>query len=160
MPARSSTSPDAAAASRSWTSGSRSAELIPLAGPAGRLSPMRSGRRALVASALAGAAFLSAGCGGKSGLGAGAAGIVPASAPAYIAVDTDAGSSQWKTVDELAGRFPDKQKGVDTIKRELRKDLGLAWEHDIKPALGPELDLAWLDFANNGENIVALLRPN
>jgi hypothetical protein len=121
---------------------------------------MRSGRRALVASALAGAAFLSAGCGGKSGLGAGAAGIVPASAPAYIAVDTDAGSSQWKTVDELAGRFPDKQKGVDTIKRELRKDPGLAWEHDIKPALGPELDLAWLDFANNGENIVALMQPN
>ena len=120
---------------------------------------MRLGRLALVAAALTGAAFLAAGCGGTSGLGAGAAGIVPASVPAYIAVDTDPGSSQWKTVNDLAGRFPDKQKAVDSIERELRKDPGLDWQREIKPALGPEVDIVWLDLANNGENFVALMQP-
>jgi hypothetical protein len=120
---------------------------------------MRSGRLALVAAALAGAAFLAAGCGGTSGLGAGAAGIVPASVPAYIAIDTDPDSSQWKTVNDLAGRFPDKQKAVDSIKRDLRKDPGLDWDRDIKPALGPEVDVVWLDLAHDGQDAVGLMQP-
>jgi hypothetical protein len=61
-------------------------------------------------------------------------------------------------VNDLASKFPDKQKGVDEIKKSLR-DEGFDWEHDVKPALGPEVDIVWLDFANDGENIVALLQP-
>jgi hypothetical protein len=30
----------------------------------------------------------------------------------------------------------------------------------VKPALGPELDFVWLDFENDGENVVALMQPD
>jgi hypothetical protein len=100
-----------------------------------------------------------AGCGGTEGVGAGASDIVPASVPAFVAVDTDPASSQWKTVDALASRFPDKQKGVSALKRDLREEEGIDWEKDVKPALGKELDLAWLDFRRSGKNFVLLMQP-
>jgi uncharacterized protein DUF3352 len=105
-------------------------------------------------------AFVLAGCGGTtSGIGAGASDLVPASAPVFVAINTDPDSSQWKTVDALASKFPDKQKGIDAIKRDLRKDDGIDWEKDVKPAIGKELDAVWLDFENDGENFVVLMQP-
>jgi hypothetical protein len=104
-------------------------------------------------------ALVTAGCGGTtSQIGTGASGLVPASAPAFMAVDTDPGSSQWRTIDALASRFPDKQKAIDSIKSDLSKQ-GVDWEKDVRPALGSELDFAWLDFNNNGQNFVALAQP-
>jgi Protein of unknown function (DUF3352) len=129
-----------------------------------RYGPARSGHtnpsmRLAVIVALAGAlALVGGGCGGTETAGSGAGGIVPAGVPAFASVDTDPGSSQWQAVDELASKFPDKQKAVDAIRKELRKE-GFEWEKDVKPALGPEVDLVWLDFAGGGENIVALLQP-
>jgi hypothetical protein len=120
---------------------------------------MGARRLTLAAAAICGSAALATGCGGTAGAGNGAAGVVPASVSAYIAIDSDPDSSQWKTVNDLAGHFPDKQKGVDSIKKELRKDPGLDWERDLKPALGPEIDVVWLDFAHDGENVVALMQP-
>jgi Protein of unknown function (DUF3352) len=108
---------------------------------------------------LAGAlALLGGGCGGTETAGSSASGIIPAGVPAFVSVDTDPDSPQWDTVDTLASKFPDKQRAVDAAKKELRKE-GFDWEHDLKPALGPEVDIVWLDFANDGENIVALLQP-
>jgi hypothetical protein len=108
---------------------------------------------------LAATALLAAGCGGTTEqIGVGASSIVPASAPAFIAIDSDPSSSQWQTINALAGKFPDKQKGVDSIKRDMRKD-GVDWERDVKPSLGPEIDFVWLDFENDGENFVALTKP-
>src|SRR5437763_8301479 len=106
-----------------------------------------------------GLALVAAGCGGTtSQIGTGASGLVPASAPAFIAVDTDPGSSQWQTIDQLASRFPGKQKAIDSLKADLRKQ-GVDWEADVKPALGKELDFAWLDFENNGRDFVLLVQP-
>jgi hypothetical protein len=104
------------------------------------------------------AVLAAAGCGGTQGTGTGASDIVPVSAAAFIQVDTDPGSAHWKAVNELAGRFPDKQKAVDSLKKEMRSS-GLDWEKDVKPALGKELDLVWLDFARGGKDFVALLKP-
>jgi hypothetical protein len=104
-------------------------------------------------------ALAAAGCGGTETTGSSASGIVPAGVPAFISINTDPDSSQWDTVDQLASKFPDKQKAVDAAKKELRKE-GFDWERDLKPALGPEVDLVWLDFASGGENIVGLLQPN
>jgi hypothetical protein len=75
----------------------------------------------------------------------------------FLAIDTDLDSSQWQTVNELANKFPDKQKAIDSIKQQLTKN-GLDWEEDLKPALGPELDVVMLDLAHPGET-VALLQP-
>jgi len=107
----------------------------------------------------AAATLAAAGCGGTTAqVGSGASSIVPASAPAFIAFDTNASSSQWQTIDALAAKFPDKQKAVDQIKKEMSKD-GVSWDTDVKPALGDELDVVWLDFANDGQNFVVLLQP-
>jgi hypothetical protein len=118
-----------------------------------------SGRFALTAAALSGCAALAAGCGAASRTAGGAAGIVPASAPAFVAIDTDLGSAQWQTVDDLASRFPDKQKAIDSLENDLRKQGGIDWSRDVKPALGPEVDVVWLDFANNGGDVVGLTQP-
>jgi hypothetical protein len=108
---------------------------------------------------LAATALLAAGCGGTTGQPAsGASTIVPASTPAYLAIDSNAESSQWQTIDGLASKFPDKQKAVGSIKQDLVKN-GADWERDVKPALGDELDLAWLDLGNHGEDVVGLTQP-
>jgi hypothetical protein len=110
------------------------------------------------AGILAALALAVAGCGGTSNVGAGAADLVPADAVAFIAVNTDLDSSQWQTVDDLASRFPDKEKAIKMLKDAAREE-GLDWERDVKPAIGPEVDLAWLDFENGGDNFVMLVQP-
>jgi hypothetical protein len=120
---------------------------------------MGSGRLTLTVAALVAATALVAACGGIGGAGSGAAGIVPATAPAYIAINTDLDSSQWQTVDDLSRRFPDRQKAIDSITRDLRKQGGLDFQRDVRPALGPEIDVAWLDFDHNGQDVVGLLQP-
>ena len=90
-------------------------------------------------------ALLLAGCGGTTDPGSGGGDFVPASVPLFVAINTDLDSSQWHTVNELANKFPDKQKAIDSIKQQLLKN-GLDWDGDLKPALGPELDVVMLDF--------------
>jgi hypothetical protein len=108
---------------------------------------------------LAATAVLAAGCGGTTAqVGSGASSIVPASAPAFIALDSNPSSQQWQRINELASKFPDKQKAVDSIKQDMSKD-GVDWAQDVKPALGDEFDIVWLDFENNGENVVGLTQP-
>ena len=60
-------------------------------------------------------------------------------------------------MDALASKFPDKQKAVDSINQQLLKK-GLDWNRDLKPALGPELDVVTLDLAHPDET-VALMQP-
>jgi hypothetical protein len=108
---------------------------------------------------LAGLALAASGCGGTSDVGTGAADVVPADAVAFIAVNTDLDSSQWQTVDDLASRFPDKEKAIKMLK-DAARDEDLDWERDVKPALGSELNLAWLDFENGGDNFLLLARPH
>src|SRR5207247_10694200 len=71
----------------------------------------------------------------------------------------DGGSAQWQWAHDRAGRFPDKQKGVDQLERSLRDDLGLDFDKDVKPALGPEIDMVWLDLEGGGNDVVALMQP-
>jgi hypothetical protein len=108
---------------------------------------------------LAVTALVAAGCGGTtSQVGTGASTIVPASAPAFIAIDSNPSSQQWQTINSLAGKFPDKQKAVDSIKQDMSKE-DVDWEQDVRPALGDEIDFVWLDFENDGENVVILTQP-
>lgn len=109
--------------------------------------------------AVAWCAVLAAGCGGTSGTGTGASSIVPANVVAFVAIDTDPGSQEWKTLDALASKFPDKTKAVQSIEQSMRRDGGVDWEHDVKPALGKEVDLVFPDFANGGNDFVALIQP-
>jgi hypothetical protein len=120
--------------------------------------------RLTVAAPLAALALLAAGCGGGSSSNGSASGsaagatVVPASAAVYVSVNSDLGSDQWKKADALSKKFPGREKALADFRKELAKQ-NLDFQKDVKPALGPEIDLAWLDFADNGQNAVALMQP-
>ena len=119
--------------------------------------------RLAAAAPLAALALLAAGCGGSSSKGsasgaAAGASVVPASAAAYVSVNTDLGSDQWKKLDALSKKFPGRAKAIASFEEDLTKD-GIDFQKDVRPALGPEVDFAWLDFADNGQNVVAVMQP-
>jgi Protein of unknown function (DUF3352) len=121
------------------------------------------GMRLAAAAPLAALALLAAGCGGSSG-SKGASGatagatVIPASAVAYVSVNTDLGSDQWKKADALSKKFPGRAKAIASFEQDLAKE-GIDFQKDVKPALGPEVDVAWLDFADGGQNAVAVTQP-
>ena len=114
--------------------------------------------RVRAAPVLAGVALLAAGCGGGGGGNAlpAAADLVPASAPALISVNTDFSSAQWRRELALVRRFPG---AGDLLRRASAESGNIDFEHDVKPALGAEVDVVWLDFANGGSDVVALTQP-
>src|SRR5262249_39177218 len=64
-----------------------------------------------------------------------------------------------KQVEPLGARFPGYQKLLDQGRAELAKQ-GLDFEKDVVPALGPEVDFAFLDFQNKGDDVVAVTKPD
>jgi Protein of unknown function (DUF3352) len=110
-------------------------------------------------------AFLVAGCGsGSSKTSAGSsipagASIVRSGLVGFVAIDSDIGSNQWQQLDELAKKFPGRDKAIAHIEDELTKE-GLDYESDVKPALGPELDLAIASAGSEkSTRVVGLTRP-
>ena len=116
--------------------------------------------RACAASLLAGLALIAAGCGGGGGGGGNAlpdaADVVPASAPALISVKTDFSSQQFRNALLLLRKFPD---ALPALRRFGAENGNVDFAHDVKPALGPELDVVWLDFRNGGSDVVGLTQP-
>jgi hypothetical protein len=98
----------------------------------------------LALAAIAGALLL-AGCGGAetTAAGAAAAGIAPADAKAYVELDTNLDSAQWKQAQALLDRFPKRPQIAEKLNEELR-DHQLDWSRDVDPALGDRLVLVWL----------------
>jgi len=112
------------------------------------------------AGAAVAAALAAAGCGGGGGGGGSVpdgAEIAPVSSVAFVSVSTDFSSAQWKQVTKLARRFPGTPQLIAEFKKQTK---GLDFEQDIKPALGPEVDLVWFDAANNGNDVVGLTKPD
>lgn len=119
-------------------------------------------RRSL--AALTGAlALVAAGCGGGGGSGGGgsggsvpdAASVVPASAPVLITVNSAFSSDQWKKTAALFRKFPD---AVDLL-AQAQKGLNGVRPSDFRTALGPEVDIVFLDFEKGGNNVVVLTQP-
>ena len=111
-------------------------------------------------------AFLVAGCGGgSSNTSAGSsipsgASLVRSGLVGFVAIDSDTGSDQWQQLDELAKKFPGRDKAIAHIEEELTKQ-GLDYESDVKPALGPELDLAIVSAGTDkSTRVVGLTRPD
>lgn len=99
------------------------------------------------------------GCGAtKQGSVSGGAEIVSATAPVFISIDSDLSSDQWQQVDKLLRKFPARPQLIEEIRSSLT-GAGLDYESDVKPALGDEIDIVWLDFANGGSNVVAVTKP-
>src|SRR5437867_447652 len=101
---------------------------------------------------------LVAGCGAATGGSPEGAAAAPASAQLFVSIDTDFGSSQWKTAGELVGKFPDGQKAVDFLLEQLSSK-GVDFSKDVEPALGPETDVVGLDLSGQG-SFVGLTKPD
>jgi Protein of unknown function (DUF3352) len=121
--------------------------------------------RALAVALVTGLAVVAAGCGGGSegASSAGGAEIAPASSPLFISVNTDLEGDQITTFRTLLDKFPGSDGLLRMALAELeQKDVD--FEQDVKPALGPELDIVLLDLGQGGETpnpeVVALLQPN
>jgi len=111
--------------------------------------------------AAAAAALIAAGCGGSAGgnqPASGGASVAPGSAVAYASVDSNLDSAAWTKAKALLDRFPGKDDIVAQLRSSL-EDEGLDYETDIKPALGNEVDVVWLDLGNEGDNVVGLTKP-
>jgi hypothetical protein len=111
-------------------------------------------RRILALAVLA----LVSGCGGGEAAPGQGAEFAPADIAAYLVVNTDVDSEEWRQADELLDRFPGRERLLDLVRDELQKE-GVSWENDVKPALGDDLHLVWLDFESGGDNVVAFTKP-
>jgi Protein of unknown function (DUF3352) len=113
--------------------------------------------RRLWAGAALAAVIVAAGCGGGGGGGSlpDGADIAPASSIAFVSLNTDFSSDQWRKVADLAGRFP----GTPQLIAQFEKQTGLELT-DVEPALGPETDAVWLDARNNGDDVVVVTKPD
>src|SRR5919201_2322770 len=120
--------------------------------------------RLSLASLLALVAVLAAACGGGGGGGGGGgalpdgAAVVPASAPVLIAINTDFASDQWSKAKTLASQFPSAPELLAHATRQLAKE-NIDFNADVKPALGAEVDVVFLDFKNGGNDVVVMTQP-
>lgn len=101
-----------------------------------------------------------AGCGGDDGAGSdlgSGADLTPAAAAFFVAVDTDFEGDQWRAAERLVTRFPAAQEALGELRRDLEAD-GLDFEQDIKPAVGPEVDIVLIDL-DAKDDVVVLTQP-
>ena len=114
-------------------------------------------------------AALLAGCGSASktsntggSMPAGAT-LVRAGTLAFVSIDSDTGSDQWQQLDKLAQKFPGRDQAITKFKQQLSQH-GVDYEQDVKPALGPELDVAVVGVSGAGTGssttTVALTKPD
>src|SRR5919108_5507462 len=124
------------------------------------MRPMPARRRGLLAALLCGLALLAPACGGgdeetKTTL-AGAE-MVPADVPLFASVDTNLESEQWQAAQALLDEFPGKERFLNELKEELADD-EVDFERDVRPVLGPEIGVAWLDI-DDDNTFVGLMHP-
>jgi hypothetical protein len=115
--------------------------------------------RRILALLIAGLALATASCGGSSDTKTTLSGaeMVPADVPLYMSIDTDLDSEQWQTAQELLEKFPGRDRLISELKKELA-DEDVDFERDVRPALGPEVGIAWLDI-DDDESFVGLVQP-
>jgi hypothetical protein len=109
-------------------------------------------RKRMIVIAVAAAAAVAAGlvaagwsssASSSTDLGA-AASVAPANAAAFVAIDSDLSSGQWKTVDGLLRQFPASDTLLAGLRKHFEQRTKLSWADDVEPALGSELDLVVL----------------
>src|SRR4051794_32433145 len=64
----------------------------------------------------------------------------------YATIDTDFEGDGWKTLDNLASKFPDREKLLAMLKQQL-KEQNVTWD-ELKAALGPTTDVGILNKDN------------
>ncbi len=114
----------------------------------------------LLAALLTAALLVAAGCGGDGAgdMGSGAD-VVPASAALFLSVNTDFDGDQWQAAEDLVAKFPGGRDALRSLPRRFEEDADVDFERDVKPAVGPEVDLVLLDFEDDEDAAVLLTQP-
>jgi hypothetical protein len=113
----------------------------------------------VLAALLAGCGSTSKTSGTGSSIPAGAS-VVRTGVVGFVSVDSDPGSSQWQQLDKLAKKFPGHDNLVAQLKQKLTAH-GVEYDTDVKPALGPEVDLGFVSEGTNASTkVVALTKPD
>jgi hypothetical protein len=105
----------------------------------------------------------SAGAGGgggasSDGVPAAGAAALPATTAAFLAVSTAFDSEQWKQIEALGAKFPGYARLLEQGRAQLAQQ-GLDFDQDVRPALGPEVDVGWLDL-KSADDYVAVTKPD
>jgi hypothetical protein len=109
---------------------------------------MRS--RVAGAGLLAAIAVAVAGCGGgNAGTNATGASLVRSNVLAFLSVNSDLQSSQWRQVANLVGKFPTGNRLLTQV-QAAGSSQGVTYKKDIAPALGPEVDFVVSSVATSG----------
>jgi Protein of unknown function (DUF3352) len=106
--------------------------------------------------------LVGAGCGSGdvSAGGPSAAEELKPGALVYWETVSDPGSDQWEQVEELIRRFPDGEKWLAELEREVESETELTWEDDVKPALGGRLAVAAYGRSMDDLKLVGLMNPD
>ena len=120
--------------------------------------------KALPIALLAALAVALSGCGSTgtkaSSSSESGARLVQPGVVAFVSVNSDLESSQWKQLDQLAKKFPGRDKALLRIEQAFTKQ-GVDFKDDVEPALGPEVDLAVaLGVGDRDTAVVALTKPD
>lgn len=122
-------------------------------------------RRLAALGALTGTLAL-VGCGGGASPGSSGelpegAAHVPGNTIVFVSVQTDFASDQWQTVEELLARFPSGEGAISSLLERFESE-GIEVERDLKPALGPEVDVAVLALPTGEDTLpmLVLTRPS
>lgn len=105
--------------------------------------------------------LVAAGCGSEN-VGAGesaGAELLKPGALVYADLDSDPESDQWKQVEELVLRFPDGEKWLAELKKEIESGSDITWE-DAHETLGGDSAVAVYASSMTDVKTVALLRPD
>jgi hypothetical protein len=105
--------------------------------------------------------LVAAGCGSEN-VGAGesaGAELLKPGALVYADLDSDPESDQWKQVEELVLRFPDGEKWLAELKKEIETGSDITWE-EVHEKLGGDTAVAVYASSMADVKVVALLRPD
>ena len=119
--------------------------------------------RAAVAALAAGLLLVVSGCGSSgtttsANLGRDAAALVPPDAIAFVSVDGNLNSDQWRRLDELTRGLQLRTRVLDQVHRALRQ-AQLDFNQDVRPAIGNELDVAVLGLEGGKPEAIVLAQP-
>ena len=115
--------------------------------------------RPCVAGLLAAVALVSAGCGGSGGGGKSSdpASLAPKDAVAFVVVDTDQASTQWKNAEALLAKIPGGNTSLDDALAQLGGGKGLDFKKDVASAFGKQLIVV---VPSGAKDPVLLVKPD